>query len=69
MNKILRISMNLEGEPKVSETPLGRYSGLGGRALTSAIVSNEVPPLTHPLGADNKLVLAAKSEGFTTFPA
>jgi len=31
---------------------------LGGRGLTSAIVSKEVPPLCHPLGPENKLVIA-----------
>ncbi|NIS61900.1 MAG: aldehyde ferredoxin oxidoreductase [Proteobacteria bacterium] len=56
--KILRINMAAEGGPKVSEEPMGDYSGLGGRALTSAIVSKEVPALCHPLGGDNKLVIA-----------
>jgi len=37
---------------------VGEYAGLGGRALTSALVAKEVPPLCHPLGADNKLVIA-----------
>ncbi len=50
--------MAAEGGPKVSEEPMGDYSGLGGRALTSAIVSKEVPALCHPLGGDNKLVIA-----------
>ena len=58
MDKVLRIDMGAEGGPKASETPLGEYAGLGGRALTSAIVSKEVPPLCHPLGADNKLVIS-----------
>ncbi|MBW1682457.1 MAG: aldehyde ferredoxin oxidoreductase [Deltaproteobacteria bacterium] len=58
MDKILRIDMGAEGGPKAVEEPLGAYEGLGGRAMTSAIVSNEVPPLCHPLGADNKLVIA-----------
>jgi len=58
MDKILRIDMGAEGGPSVSETPLGDYAGLGGRALTSALVSKEVPPLCHPLGAENKLVIA-----------
>lgn len=58
MDKILRINMGAEGGPKASEEPLGDYAGLGGRALTSAIVSKEVPPSCHPLGADNKLVIA-----------
>ena len=56
--KILRINMGAEGGPKASEGQMGAYEGLGGRALTSALVSKEVPPLCHPLGADNKLVIA-----------
>ena len=58
MDKILRIDMGAEGGPKLTEEPLGDYSGLGGRALTSSVVAKEVPPLCHPLGADNKLVIA-----------
>jgi len=58
MDKILRIDMSADGGPQASETPIGDYAGLGGRALTSAMVSKEVPPLCHPLGADNKLVIA-----------
>ncbi len=34
------------------------YRELGGRALTSAIVADEVPPDCHPLSAENKLVIA-----------
>ena len=56
--KILRIDMGADGGPKVSKEPAGEYSGMGGRGLTSAMVSKEVPPLCHPLGADNKLVIA-----------
>ncbi|MBN2516558.1 MAG: aldehyde ferredoxin oxidoreductase [Deltaproteobacteria bacterium] len=58
MDKILRINMGAEGGPAVTEEPWGKYEGLGGRALTSAIVSGEVPPLCHPLGEDNKLIIA-----------
>jgi aldehyde:ferredoxin oxidoreductase len=58
MDKIVRIDMGAEGGPKVSTGPLGDYAGFGGRAMTSAIVSKEVPPLCHPLGAANKLVIA-----------
>jgi len=58
MDRILRIDMGANGDPKVSESPLGDYAGLGGRGLTSAIVSKEVPPLCHPLGSENKLVIA-----------
>ena len=58
MDRILRIDMGANGDPKSSESPLGDYAGLGGRGLTSAIVSKEVPPLCHPLGSENKLVIA-----------
>ena len=58
MDKILRINMSAEDRPAISTTPMGDYAGLGGRALTSAVVSREVPPLAHPLGEDNKLVIA-----------
>ncbi len=57
MDKILRINVT-GGEPKVSQEPLGDYAGMGGRALTSAIVSQEVEPDCHPLGPENKLVIA-----------
>ncbi len=58
MDKILRINMGAEESPKVTEVPVGQYAGLSGRALTSTLVSKEVPPLCHALGADNKLVIA-----------
>ena len=56
MNKILRVNMK---ELTVKEEEVsGDYRGLGGRALTSAIVAGEVPPLCHPLSGENKLVFA-----------
>ena len=58
MDKILRVKMGEEGGPKIIVEPLGDYAGLGGRAMTSAVVAKEVPPLCHPLGVDNKLVIA-----------
>src|SRR5512139_1787133 len=58
MYKSLRIDVGAAGGPKAATTPMGDYAGFGGRALTSAIVSKEVPPLCHPLGAENKLVIA-----------
>jgi aldehyde:ferredoxin oxidoreductase len=58
MDKILRINMGADGGPQIKTEPLGEYAGLGGRAMTSGIVSNEVPPLCHPLSEDNKLVIA-----------
>ncbi len=58
MDRIVRIDMGADGGPKVRIEPVGEYAGLGGRAITSLIVSREVDPLCHPLGAENKLVIA-----------
>jgi aldehyde:ferredoxin oxidoreductase len=66
MDKIFRIDMGAEGGPKTTEEPLGEYAGLGGRALTSAMISKEVDPLCHPLGENNKLVIAPGLLGGTT---
>lgn len=58
MDKILRINMSGSDGPELKEESVGDYAGLGGRAMTSAIVSKEVPPLCHPLGEENKIVFA-----------
>jgi aldehyde:ferredoxin oxidoreductase len=58
MDKILRINMGPEGAPKTSVDDLGEYAGLGGRALTTAMIGKEVPPTCHALGTENKLVIA-----------
>jgi len=58
MNKILRINMGPKNMPMATEEQLGQYAGYGGRKMTSAIISREVPQRCHPLGADNKLVIA-----------
>lgn len=58
MDKLLRINMGGENGPIGTEEPIGDFAGLGGRAMTSAIISKEVPPQCHPLGEDNKLVFA-----------
>jgi aldehyde:ferredoxin oxidoreductase len=58
MDTILRIDMGANGGPAFKKEPVGDYAGKGGRAMTSAIVSGEVPPLCHPLGPNNKLVIA-----------
>jgi aldehyde:ferredoxin oxidoreductase len=58
MDKILRIDVGAEGGPKATETSLGEYEGMGGRGLTSMVVWKEVPPDCHPLGPENKLVIA-----------
>jgi aldehyde:ferredoxin oxidoreductase len=47
---------------KVEDIPKN-YQYLAGRAMTSALVADEVPPLCHPLGPNNKLVF---SPGITT---
>ena len=58
MDKILRINMSGPSGPEIKTDPLGEYAGLGGRAMTSAVVAGEVPPTCHPLSAENKLVIA-----------
>ncbi|TFG10647.1 MAG: aldehyde ferredoxin oxidoreductase [Promethearchaeota archaeon] len=54
--RILRVNMN-NLEAKFEDFPQD-YVAFGGRALTSNIVANEVDPLCHPLGPNNKLVFA-----------
>ncbi|MGD2149983.1 MAG: aldehyde ferredoxin oxidoreductase C-terminal domain-containing protein [Desulfobacterales bacterium] len=58
MDKILRIHMGNEDGPQASEEPVGDYAGMAGRGMTSAIIAKEVPPLCHPLGKYNKLIIA-----------
>ena len=56
MDKIFRVNMtNLT--TSVEDCP-AEWAGLGGRALTSAVVAKEVTPTCHPLGPNNKLVFA-----------
>ena len=47
---------------KVEEAPV-KYKHLAGRGVTSTVVADEVPALSHPLGPNNKLVF---STGFVT---
>ncbi len=54
--KIFRVNMG-DLSVKIEDVPAA-LQGLGGRALTSAIVAAEVPPTCHPLGKHNKLVFA-----------
>lgn len=58
MDKILRIDVGAKGGPKATITDLGEYAGMGGRGMTSMVVSKEVPPECHALGPENKLVIA-----------
>ena len=52
MAEIMRINMS-ESKFIREEIPTD-YQGLGGRGLTSYIVSREVSPLADPLGPENK---------------
>lgn len=54
--KIIRVNLKTG---KISFTPCGDdYTSLGGRAFTSSIIGKEVIPDCHPLGSNNKLVIA-----------
>ncbi len=55
MGKILRINVS---DLSVNMDDNKDYEGLGGRGFTSTVISREVPPLCHPLGAANKLVIS-----------
>ncbi|MBO8171322.1 MAG: aldehyde ferredoxin oxidoreductase [Bacillaceae bacterium] len=54
--KILRINMS-DLTYREEEVPADKLL-LGGRALTSRIIKEEVPATCHPLGPNNKLVLS-----------
>ena len=56
MNKFIRVNMETL-EATVGSVP-EKYVGLGGRALTSNFVNDEVNPTCHPLGKNNKLIIA-----------
>ncbi|MFZ5821664.1 MAG: aldehyde ferredoxin oxidoreductase C-terminal domain-containing protein [Chloroflexota bacterium] len=53
---IVRVNMT-DQSYKVEEIPEA-YKYLAGRAMTSTLVADEVPPLCHPLGPNNKLVFS-----------
>ncbi len=56
MSKIYRVNMT-EKKVSVEDVP-EKYAQLGGRSLTSRVVSEEVPAACHPLGPYNKIVIA-----------
>ena len=67
MSKILRVNMKdltckFEGVPE-------EYKLFGGRALTSAITCDEVPPTCHPLGPNNKIIFAPGIVSGTNAPS
>jgi aldehyde:ferredoxin oxidoreductase len=53
---IIRLNMT-DRTYRLEDVPAA-YKDLGGRGLTSTLVRDEVPPLCHPLGPNNKLVFA-----------
>jgi len=55
-DKIYRVNMS-DLSYSIEDVP-AEWMGLGGRGLTSTIVSEEVDPECHPLGPNNKLVFA-----------
>ena len=56
MPKLLRVNMS-DRTATFEEVPK-KYRQMGGRWLTSSLVCDEVPPLCHALGEENKVVLA-----------
>jgi aldehyde:ferredoxin oxidoreductase len=56
MGKLLRLNMT-DRTHRFEDVPEA-YQYLGGRGLTSTIVHDEVDPMCHPLGPNNKLIFA-----------
>ena len=54
--KIFRVNIT-DLSTSIEDVPAD-WMGLGGRGLTSTIVAAEVEPTCHPLGKNNKLVIA-----------
>lgn len=63
MPQILRINTRTK---EYAFEDVGVYANLGGRALTSRIITKEVPATCHPLSAENKLVIATGLLGGST---
>lgn len=53
---LLRVNMT-DRTYQLEELP-AEYQYLAGRALTSTLVADEVPPLAHPLGPNNRLIFS-----------
>jgi aldehyde:ferredoxin oxidoreductase len=52
------VRINMTDQTARVEPAPDAYKHLGGRGVTSTVVSEEVPPLCHPLGPNNKLVFS-----------
>lgn len=66
MNKFIRVDMTTK-QVTIDEVP-AKYAGLGGRALTSNFVADEVKPTCHALGKNNKIIFAPGLLSGTTAP-
>ena len=66
-SNIIRVDL-LTGKITKEDVPK-EYLSLGGRGLTSTILSKEVDPKCDPLGPQNKLVIAPGLFGGTTIPS
>jgi aldehyde:ferredoxin oxidoreductase len=66
IQRILRVNMS-EGKAAFEDVP-SMYRERAGRWLTSSIISAEVPPMCHPLGPQNKLVISAGLTSGTSSP-
>lgn len=64
MFKFIRVNMTTR-EVTTKEVPK-KYAGLGGRALTSNFINDEVKPTCHALGKNNKLIFAPGLLGGTS---
>lgn len=56
MHKFIRVDMTTINV-SIGDVP-EKYVGLGGRALTSSFVADEVKPTCHALGKNNKMIFA-----------
>lgn len=66
MNKLLRIQLD---EKTYQITELNEsYRNLGGRGLTSTLITSEVPPHCDALGTENKLIFAPGILAGTSVP-
>ena len=65
--KLLRLNMT-DRSYRLEDAP-DAYKNMGGRGMTSSLIASEVPPLSHPLGPNNKIVFAPGIVTGTAAPA
>jgi aldehyde:ferredoxin oxidoreductase len=66
MRTIMRLDMSTLST--TTEPAPDKWARYGGRALTDAIIFAEVPPMSDPLGPENKLIFAPGLLGGTSAP-